>query len=72
MEEVQSYKLVIAKGSDKLSEKVNEEIKVGFLPHGSPVISSTYIGDDDEGNPKLVILVGQAMTMPFDDEDSES
>lgn len=69
MEDVQSYKFIIAKGSDKLSEKVNVEIAAGFIPFGSPTVSSTYIGDDDEGNPKLVTLVGQAVVMPFDDNE---
>ena len=67
MEEYQDYKLLLAKGSDKLSEKVKEHLEGGYVPYGSPVISNTLLGEDAEGNPRMLTLVGQAVVLPYED-----
>lgn len=72
MEEYQDYKLILAKGSDKLSKLVTEELNAGYVVHGSPVISTTFLGLNEDGSPKVFILVGQAVGLPFPDDDYES
>jgi hypothetical protein len=71
MEEVQDYKFLIAKGSDKLSEKVNEELDNGYVLYGSPTISQVFLGMKDDV-PQTLTLIGQAVVLPYpDDEDDE-
>lgn len=68
MEEYQTYKLIVGKGSDKLSEKVNVEMEAGFILFGNPSVTSTYLGDDELGNPKLNTLMIQAMVLPYEED----
>lgn len=67
MEEVQDYKFIIEKGSDKLSESVNEELDNGYILYGNPVMTQTFIGMKDD-KPQLVTMIGQALVLPFPDD----
>lgn len=68
LEEYQDYKVIAAKGSNKLSELVNEEMDAGYIPFESHQVSTTYIGDNEDGTPKLFTLFSQALVLPFPDD----
>lgn len=67
MKEVQDYKFLIAKGSDKLSQKINEELDNGYILYGSPSISQVFLGMKDDV-PQTLTLIGQAVILPFPDD----
>jgi hypothetical protein len=70
MEDVQDYKLLVAKGSNKLSELVNEELEAGYVLYGNPTLSQVFLGMKDDV-PQTLTLIGQAVVLPFPDDDEE-
>lgn len=63
--EVDSYKLLVAAGSDKLADKVDEHLDKGYVLYGNPSLSQAYLDGE------IRVLVAQAVVLPMEEEDED-
>ena len=63
--EVDSYKLLVAAGSDKLADKVNEHLDKGYVLYKGPLLSQAYLDGD------IKVLVAQAVVLPMEEDDDD-